>query len=79
MREVVLVKTGQVRRWREPQSECGTIFLVLDPYSIPPPGSDWVDHGWWVLQAGNREWVYEGDIEDDSDVIDDTYSQETQQ
>ena len=41
------------------------------PYSIPLPGSDWADHGWYILIDGRQQWVYEGDIEDDSDVIED--------
>jgi len=42
---------------------------MLHPYSIPLPGSDWADNGWYILVNGRQEWVYEGDIEDDSDVI----------
>jgi hypothetical protein len=48
------------------------VFLVLDPYSIPLPGADWADHGWYILINGKQQWVYEGDIEDDSDLLEDT-------
>jgi len=36
---------------------------------LPLPGSDWADDGWWILVNGKQQWVYEGDIEDDSEVI----------
>jgi len=42
---------------------------VLDPYTIPIPGSDWTEDGWYILVNGHQQWVYEGDIEDDSEVI----------
>lgn len=67
-----MVKSGQLRQW------CGVhvgedgVFLVLHPYSIPMPGTDWADNGWYVLQDGHQQWVFEADIEDDSDVLEDT-------
>jgi hypothetical protein len=36
------------------------------------PGADWADHGWYILINGKQQWVYEGDIEDDSDLLEDT-------
>lgn len=70
-----MVKSGQLRQWRmneTPHGEEAPVFLVLDPYSIPIPGSDWADNGWYILVNGKQEWVWEGDIEDDSDVLEDT-------
>ena len=70
---MALVKEGQLRRWRGVhEGEESPVFLVLHPYSIPLPGSDWADHGWYILINGQQQWVYEGDIEDDSDLIEDT-------
>ena len=69
-----LVKAGQLRQWRPnatPHGEESPIFLVLERYALPLPGSDWADDGWWILIDGRQQWVYEGDIEDDSDVIGD--------
>ena len=74
-REVALVKKGQLRQWRmnsTPHGEESPVFLVLDPYSIPLPGADWADNGWYILINGKQQWVYEGDIEDDSDLLEDT-------
>jgi hypothetical protein len=72
VREVALVKSGQLRQWRGTHEGEDSVFLVLHPYSIPLPGADWADNGWYVLQDGHQQWVYEGDIEDDSDVLEDT-------
>jgi hypothetical protein len=54
-----------------PHGEETPVFLVLERYALPLPGSDWADDGWWILVNGKQQWVYEGDIEDDSDVIED--------
>jgi len=70
-REVKLVKSGQLRKWRGVHEGEDGVFLVLDPYSIPIPGSDWADNGWYILIDGHQQWVWEGDIEDDSDVLED--------
>lgn len=64
-----MVKSGQLRKWRGVHAGEDGVFLVLDPYAIPIPGSDWVDNGWYVLQNGRQQWVFEADIEDDSDVL----------
>ena len=72
---MALVKEGQLRRWRPnatPHGEEAPVFLVLHHYSLPLPGTDWADDGWYILIDGRQQWVYEGDIEDDSDVIEDT-------
>jgi hypothetical protein len=69
MREVKLVKSGQLRKWCGVHAGEDGVFLVLHPYAIPIPGSDWVDNGWYVLQNGRQQWVFEADIEDDSDVL----------
>ena len=74
LREVKLVKGGQLRRWRATSTGHGEespVFLVLERYALPLPGSDWADEGWYILIEGRQQWVYEGDIEDDSDVIED--------
>jgi len=52
-----------------PHGEETPVFLVLERYALPLPGSDWADNGWYILVNGRQEWVYEGDIEDDSDVL----------
>jgi hypothetical protein len=72
VREVALVKEGQLRRWRGVHVGEEGVFLVLHHYSLPLPGTDWADDGWYILIDGRQQWVYEGDIEDDSDVIEDT-------
>lgn len=66
-----MVKSGQLRKWRGVHEGEDGVFLVLDRYAIPIPGSDWADHGWYVLQDGHRQWIYEGDIEDDSVLVSD--------
>jgi hypothetical protein len=71
MRVVALVKSGQLRKWRGVVEGEDGVFLVLERYALPLPGSDWSDHGWYILIEGRQQWVYEGDIEDDSDVIED--------
>jgi len=71
VREVSLVKSGQLRQWRSVHEGEEGVFLVLDHYSLPLPGTDWADNGWWILIEGRQQWVYEGDIEDDSDVLED--------
>lgn len=66
------VKAGQLRQWRAnstPYGEESPVFLVLEPYSIPLPGTDWNEAGWYVLVEGRQQWVYESDIEDDSDLL----------
>jgi hypothetical protein len=70
-REVKLVKSGQLRKWRGVHEGEDGVFLVLHPYSIPLPGSDWADNGWYILIDGRQQWVAEVDIEDDSDVLED--------
>ena len=67
-----MVRAGQLRRWRGTHVGEDGVFLVLHPYSIPLLGEDWTDNGWYVLQDGHQQWVYECDIEDDSDVLEDT-------
>ena len=69
LREVKLVKSGQLRMWRGRHVGEDGVFLVLHPYKIPIPGSDWTDDGWYVFQDGRQQWVFEADIEDDSDVL----------
>lgn len=64
-----MVKSGQLRKWRGVHVDEQGVFLVLDSYTIPLPGTDWAENGWYVLQDGHSQWVYEGDIEDDSDVL----------
>jgi hypothetical protein len=73
MREVELVKSGQLRKWRRepPTDSHAPVFVVLEPHAIPMPGTDWTDDGWYVLQEGRQQWVFEADIEDDSDVLED--------
>lgn len=71
LREVKLVKSGQLRMWRRRARHRGGVFLVQHPYKIPIPGSDWTDDGWYVLQEGRQQWVFEADIEDDSDLLED--------
>ena len=69
-----MVEAGQLRQWRPnatPHGEEAPVFLVLERYALPLPGSDWADDGWYILIEGRQQWVYEGDIEDDSDVIED--------
>ena len=69
-----MVEAGQLRRWRAnstPYGEDSPVFLVLEPYGIPVLGTDWTDGGWWILIDGRQVWVYESDIEDDSDVLED--------
>lgn len=70
---MVLVRAGQLRRWRgEPPTDSeAPVFVVLHPHKIPLPGSDWAENGWYILTEGRQCWVYEGDIEDDSDVLED--------
>jgi len=73
LREVKLVKSGQLRQWRlnaTPHGEESPVFLVLDPYTITratPPS--WSEPGWYILIDGRQQWVAEVDIEDDSEVI----------
>jgi len=69
VREVALVKSGQLRQWRGVHAGEDGVFLVLHPYTIPVPGSDWTEDGWYILVNGQQQWVAEVDIEDDSEVI----------
>ncbi len=64
-----MIKTGQLRRWRDDVPDEERIFIVLDRCSIPMPGADWVENGWWILVDGRPQWIYECDIEDDSEII----------
>jgi|688.fasta_scaffold49658_10 hypothetical protein len=69
-----MVEAGQLRRWRAnstPYGEESPVFLVLEPYAIPVLGTGWNDPGWYILVEGRQHWVYESDIEDDSDVLGD--------
>jgi hypothetical protein len=69
---MALVEAGQLRRWRYAHLDMdGEFFIVLERYSIPLPGADWTDNGWWILTDGRQQWVAEADIEDDSDVLED--------
>jgi hypothetical protein len=64
------IESGQLRRWRNlPEDDPDTFFIVLEKYSIPLPGADWVDDGWWVLTGDRTQWVAWTDIEDDSDLV----------
>ena len=71
-----MIEVGQLRRWRRepPTDSHAPVFVVLEPqvlepHAIPMPGTGWNEAGWWILTEGRQCWVYEGDIEDDSEVI----------
>jgi len=54
-----------------PHGEETPVFLVLERYALPLPGPSSPRRTWWILVNGKQQWVYEVDIEDDSDVLED--------
>ena len=73
-----MVEAGQLRRWRYAHLDGdGEHFIVLNLHTVPLPGAAWIERGWYILIEGRQQWVAECDIEDDSDLLDESIERDS--
>ena len=61
----------------ECQRRLGKVFIVLNLHTVPLPGAAWIERGWYILIEGRQQWVAECDIEDDSDLLDESIERDS--